>query len=178
MIKGSDQSHLNVLLSRANCVDPAGITGKASDSTLVGVANLLPGAIFVRLALDRLATDLIVLGISEESRFAGANRDVIVRLASRVPPAEQQVARFATLRLADVVLHASLVLEAIVVRRATQFLHADVVVAVLVLGATGVALAGRLAEAVDAQLVAYAISRATAQRWNRKTESVKFRFEG
>ena len=152
MINGSDQSHLNVLLSRANCVDPAGVTGKASDSTLVGVANLLPGAIFVRLALDRLA--------------------------SRVPPAEQQVARFATLRLADVVLHASLVLEAIVVRRATQFLHADVVVAVLVLGATGVALAGRLAEAVDAQLVAYAISRATAQRWNRKTESVKFRFEG
>lgn len=159
-----------MLLCRANCVDPARITGETSDSTLVGIANLLPGAIFVRLALDRLATDLIVLWITKESRFAGANRDVVVRLASRVPPAEEQVARFATLRLANVVLHASLVVEAIVVRRATQFLHANVVATVLVFGAAGVALASRLAEAVDAQLVAYAVSRATAQRYRKDRE--------
>lgn len=159
-------NHLNVLLCRANRVHAARIAGETSYSTLVGVADLLPGAILVRLALDGLAADLIVLGIPEESGFAGANGGVIVRLASSVPPAEEQVARFATLRLANVVLHASLVVRAIVVRRATQLLHADVVVTVLVLGATGVALASRLAEAVDAQLVAYAISRAGAQRCN------------
>lgn len=159
-------NHLNVLLCRANRVHAARIAGETSYSTLVGVADLLPGAILVRLALDGLAADLIVLGVPEESGFAGANGGVIVRLASSVPPAEEQVARFATLRLANVVLHASLVVRAIVVRRATQLLHADVVVTVLVLGATGVALASRLAEAVDAQLVAYAISRAGAQRCN------------
>lgn len=158
------RADLNVLLCRANRVHAARIAGETSYSTLVGVADLLPGAILVRLALDGLAADLIVLGVPEESGFAGANGGVIVRLASSVPPAEEQVARFATLRLANVVLHASLVVRAIVVRRATQLLHADVVVTVLVLGATGVALASRLAEAVDAQLVAYAISRAGAQR--------------
>lgn len=162
-----------MLLRRANGVNPARITGEASDSTFVGVANLLPGAILVRLALDRLATDLIVLGISKESRFAGANRDVFVRLAFRVPPAEDQVARFATLRLANVVLHASFVVGAIAIRRATQFLHANVVVAVLVFGATGVGLASRLTEAVDAELVAYAIPRATAQCYNEYRSKMK-----
>lgn len=71
--------------------------------------------------------------------------------------------------LPNAILDTFLVVRTVIVGYATEFLHADIVVAVLVFGAAGIALAGRLTEAVDAELVPDAVSRAAAECYkNRK----------
>lgn len=110
---------LHMPLRSADSVDTAWIVGQTGDPALVRVADLLLATVRVALALNRLATDLVVLGISEEFSLARAHRDVVVRSALCVASTEDQIARFLTLCLPDVVLHASLVVRAIVVGYAT-----------------------------------------------------------
>lgn len=112
-----------------------------------------------------MTTDLIVPRIPKESKFAGANCHVIVRFTLGVASAEDQVAGLLTLCLTNIVLDALFVVGTVVVGHATQFLHTDIIVAVLILGTAGVALARRLAKTVDAKLVTYAVSRATTERY-------------
>lgn len=89
---------------------------------------------------------------------------MVVRIALGVASAENQLASLLTLCLANIILDAPLVVRAIIVTGAAQLLNANVVVAVLVLGTTRVALAGGLTETVNAELVAYAVPCATAER--------------
>lgn len=159
-------TNLHVPLRGADSINTARIVRQAGDSTLVSVADLLLAALVVVLALDRLTADLVVLRVPEEPALAGAHCTVVVSSAFGVASAENQVASFVTLRLANVVLDAPLVVRAIVVESAAQFLDANAVVAVLELGAAGVALAGRLAETVDAELVAYAVPCAATECCN------------
>lgn len=88
-----------MILRCANGVRAAWIVRQASDSASVQVADLLLSAVVVRLALDRLAAELVVFGVAEEAGLAGTRGGVIVRPTLGVTAAEYQVARLLTLRL-------------------------------------------------------------------------------
>ena len=60
-------------LRSAYSINAARIMRQTSNSTLVGVTDLLFAAVIVALALDRLAADLVILGVPEELRLAGAH---------------------------------------------------------------------------------------------------------
>lgn len=83
------------------------------------VTNLLSAAVIVDLTFDRLASNLVVFRISEESRLARANSNVIIRFALGVASTEEQIASFLTFCLSNVVLDASFVVRTVVVGYAT-----------------------------------------------------------
>lgn len=158
------RTNLYVILRRAYGVDAARIMSQASDATFVLVANFLFGALFVALALDRLAAHSVVIGDSNavESRSTAANGRVtgLRYLALGVSDAKSELANVTTFRLAHIVGRARFVVSAILVVAATNLLDANVVFAVLILGAGHVGSAGWTAEATDAQLVADTVSEA------------------
>lgn len=150
-------------LCSANSINAARIVGQAGDPTLVSITDFLSAAIIVTLALDGLTTDLIVFSVSKETSFTRAHRLVIVGSTLSVASTEDQVARFLAFCLSNVVFNAPFVVITIVVGCATQFLYADVVATILIFWTTGVALAGGLAETIDAKLVTDTIPRATTE---------------
>lgn len=88
-----------MFLRRANGVHAAWIMRETGDSASVQVADLLLGAVIVRLALDRLAADFVIFGISEKAGFAGTRSGMVISLAFGVTAAEYQVAGSAAFRL-------------------------------------------------------------------------------
>ena len=154
---------LSVSLGRADGVLTTRIVCQTGYSADVHFANLLVRAVAVGGALDRLAANLVAVGLAEEACLARTVSQVIVDSALGVATASDQIARFLTLSLAHVVVHASLVVLAIVIRQTSQFLHAYVVRAVLVVRTGRVVPAGRVAETFDAKLVTDAVPRAGAQ---------------
>lgn len=72
----------------ADSIDTARIVRQTGDSAPVRVAELLPAAVVVAFAFDRLTANLVVLRIAEESALARADCDVVVRAAFCVAPAE------------------------------------------------------------------------------------------
>lgn len=85
----------------ANGIFAARIVREASDYTSVQVADLLLSTVIMHFTFDRLTADLIILGVTEETGFAGTRGDVIISSAFGVATTEYQVTRSTTFRLFD-----------------------------------------------------------------------------
>lgn len=72
---------------------------QTGDSALIAVANLLVATLIVRLALDRLTADLVVVLVSKETCSTATRSTVALGSALGVPTAQYQVAGFVTFSL-------------------------------------------------------------------------------
>lgn len=168
-VPGLAIADLSVSFGGTQRVLSARIRDQTGDFAHVLVAELVVGAVAVGLALHLLAADLVVVGEASEPRLAAAHRAVVSGGAFCVAAANNRVAGIHAFRLAVGGGQALFVVSAVRVRLTLEFPDADAVMAELIVGASGVGLASRLADVLDAELTLDAISGARTNRCKRKT---------
>lgn len=134
----------------------------ARRSADVFIAELVESAVIVSFALDATA---VGLRVASESRFARANGAVTSGHTFGIAAAKDaSLARIPAFGAAVRVDDTILVRQAVVVGATANLLRADVVLAVLEVGAARVSVACLLANTLQAQLVADAVAAGGANR--------------
>lgn len=151
-----------MVLRIAQRIRAARFAQQARNPAHIPVALLVRAAVRIPFAFDAPAARLRV---AHEARLARAHRRIAARRALGIATAQHTaLARIAALCPAERVQHARLGRGAIAVAATAHLLHANVVLAVLEFGARCVRLARRLADALQADLIADAVALRGAQR--------------